>query len=518
MMARMNRKALALLFCGLLAAAWPLAGSQEPGKDTIRRLALVIGANNGGPGREKLRYAVSDAKAMIRVLENLGGVSADDSRLLVEPSRETLLWETGRLRERLDRLRPEQSRLEVFIYYSGHSDEDSLLLGREKVSYRELRVQLQALAADVRIAILDSCASGAFIRAKGGQKRPPFLFDAANDMKGFAVMTSSSADEASQESERIRGAFFTRTLITGLRGAADASHDGRVTLNEAYQYAFNETLRQTEKTAAGPQHPSYNIQMSGTGDVVITDVRRGESVLTLGKEVSGRIFIHDQANVLVMEFQKPADTDMALSLDKGRYRLIVVTDSDIREAEVELAAGESRELDGGQFIRTEIIDAIARGDQTIKSEGWPEVKKKLHFYAHFYGKLSRYEGHWTFMPGMQLGARLGRSLAFGLVGFGRVGPEANSRPPFWGLAVDYALLEKGRLGLRLRTVAGLMYKDKEDEQAKLLSLVVEPGFGLSWALSHRINLTTQVSLDFVNGTNDELRRFSWGLGLELCRQ
>jgi hypothetical protein len=63
-----------------------------------------------------------------------------------------------------------------------------------------------------------------------------------------------------------------------------------------------------------------------------------------------------------------------------------------------------------------------------------------------------------------------------------------------------------------------MYKNKENELAKLLSLVVEPGFGLSWALSHRINVTTQVSLDFVDGTNDNLRRFSWGLGLELCRQ
>ena len=92
------------------------------------------------------------------------------------------------------------------------------------------------------------------------------------------------------------------------------------------------------------------------------------------------------------------------------------------------------------------------------------------------------------------------------------------RDRFWGLAVDYALLEKGRLGLRLRTVAGFMYKDKENELAKLLSLVIEPGFGLSWALSQRINFTTQVSLDFVDGTNDKLRRFSWGLGLELCRQ
>ncbi len=500
--------------CLLLAAAWrPLAGAEA-----IRRLALVIGANDGGPGRDRLRYAVSDAKAIIQVLEGMGGVAADDSRLLVDPSREMLLWETGRLRQRIERLRPLHSRLEVFLYYSGHSDQDNLLLGRDKVSYRELRDLLQVLAADVRIAILDSCASGSFIRAKGGQKRLPFLIDAANDMKGFAVMTSSSADEASQESERLRGSFFTRTLITGLHGAADASRDGRVTLSEAYQYAFNETLRQTERTVHGPQHPSYTIQMSGTGDVVITEVRRGEAVLLLGRDVDGRIFVHDRSNALVMEFRKPRDTELELGLGRGRYRLIAVGENDIREAEVELAAGEKRELDGAQFSPTEIIDAIARGDRKVGEQGWPAAKKRLHFYAHFFGKLSRYEGHWTFMPGMQLGTRLDRSLAFGLVGFGRVGPEANSRPPFWGLAVDYALLEKGRLGLRLRTVAGFMYKDKEAEMDKLLSLVVEPGFGLAWALSHRFNLTTQVSLDFVDGTNDQLRRFSWGLGLELCRQ
>ncbi len=515
----MKRKPLILFFSLLLAAAaWPLRAGQETGNESIRRLALVIGANNGGPGRERLRYAVSDARAMIQVLENLGGVLPDDSRLLVEPSRETLLWETARLRQRINRLRPEQNRLEVFIYYSGHSDEDSLLLDREKVTYRELRQQLQELAADVRIAILDSCASGAFIRAKGGRMRPPFLFDAANDMKGFAVMTSSSADEASQESERMRGSFFTRTLITGLRGAADASRDGRVTLSEAYQYAFNETLRQTEKTAGGPQHPSYNIQMSGTGDVVITDMRRSEAVLRLGREVTGRIFIHDRANTLVMEFQKAADREMELGLDPGRYRLIAVSDSDIREAEVELASGASRGLDGEQFSRTETIDAIARGDQLIKREGWKERNMPLQFFIGFYGKLSRYEGHWTFMPGMQFGITLNRSLAIGLTGFGKTAPESFSRPPFWGINVDYAFRESGRLGFRLRTVAGFMYKNLEDELAKKMSLVVEPGAGLTWELNPRLHLATQISLDFVNGTNDNLRRYSWGLGIEIGKK
>jgi hypothetical protein len=258
--------------------------------------------------------------------------------------------------------------------------------------------------------------------------------------------------------------------------------------------------------------------MSGVGDVVITDLRKGEALLRLDRDVAGRVFIHDQADALVMEFPKAAGAVLELGMGRGRYRLIAVSDSDVREAEVELAPGESRELGNDRFTRTEILDAIARGDQAIKREGRTELRKTLHFYAHFFGRMARYEGHWTFMPGMQLGARLGRSLAFGLVGFSRVGPEANSRPPFWGLAVDYAVLEKGRLGLRLRTVAGFMTKDKGDELAKRLSLVVEPGFGLAWALSHRINFTAQVSLDFVDGTNDELRRFSWGLGLELCRQ
>ncbi len=516
----MPRKPPLICLCAalLLAAGAPLPGAREPGPGALRRLALVIGANHGGPGRASLRYAVADAKSMLHVLESLGGVSPDDSRLLVEPRRDALLRELERLRERLASLRPHRPRLEVIFYYSGHADADHLLLGRERVSFRELRGRLQELAADARVAIIDSCASGSFIRSKGGRLRPPFLFDTAFDMKGFAVMTSSSADEASQESERIRGSFFTRSLVTGLRGAADASRDGRVTLSEAYQFAFVETLRQTEKTPGGPQHASYDIQMSGTGDVVLTDLRQGDAHLRLGGDMAGRIFVHDQGGALVMEFPKTAGGVLELGLGRGRYRLIAVNDSDVREAEVELAPGETQELNEDRFTRTEILDAIARGDQTLPHEGRPLPANRLHFYAHFYGKLSRYEGRWTFMPGMQLGARLGRSLAFGLIGFGRVGPETDSRPPFWGLAVDYALLEKGRLGLRLRTVAGFMYKDKQDELAKSLSLVVEPGFGLAWALSHRFNLTSQVSIDFVNGSNDELRRFSWGVGLELCRQ
>ena len=147
-------------------------------------------------------------------------------------------------------------RLELVMYYSGHSDTEGLLLGPERFSYRELKKSLDTLPADVRIAILDACSSGAMTRQKGGTKRPPFMVDASNRVHGYAVLTSSSEDEAAQESDRIRASFFTHYLISGLRGAGDLSEDGRVTLNEAYHFAFHETLTRTQRTLGGAQHPA----------------------------------------------------------------------------------------------------------------------------------------------------------------------------------------------------------------------------------------------------------------------
>lgn len=247
--------------------------NQGQDKAVIKRFAMAVGANNGGKDRVLLHYAVSDAQAILNVFEELGGVEEDDILLLEEPDVRTFYTEMGKLQSQIEKSKADYGRVEFIFYYSGHSDENYILLGDEKISYKNLRDTINGINADVRIAILDSCASGAFTRIKGGKKRLPFLMDSAYDMRGFAVMTSSSANEASQESDLIQSSFFTHYLISGMRGAADMSQDGRVTMNEAYQFAFNETLAQTTKTISGPQHPYTDIQMSGTGDVVMTDVQ-----------------------------------------------------------------------------------------------------------------------------------------------------------------------------------------------------------------------------------------------------
>src|SRR6185369_6672654 len=138
----------------------------------LRRFALMAGFNDGGPTRPQLRYAPTDARAMARVLESLGGVAAADVVFVTEPTRAAMLAALERLGRMVAAGRVAGVRREVVVYYSGHSDEEGLLIGPDRLSYDELRARIQAIPAEVRLGILDSCASGGFTRHKGGVRRP----------------------------------------------------------------------------------------------------------------------------------------------------------------------------------------------------------------------------------------------------------------------------------------------------------------------------------------------------------
>ena len=139
-------------------------------------------------------------------------------------------------------------------------------------------------------------------------------------MRGHAFLTSSAETEAAQESDRIGASYFTHYLVSGLRGAADMSGEGKVTLNEAYQFAFNETLGRTVDTKGGAQHPSYDINLSGTGDVVMTDLRQTSATLVLGEELDGRFFVRNAKQELVVELYKPYGRQVELGARAGRLR------------------------------------------------------------------------------------------------------------------------------------------------------------------------------------------------------
>jgi hypothetical protein len=331
--------------------------------DAVRRFALVTAANDGGPDRPPLQYALSDAERFARVMAELGGVSPDDAFLLKQPKlkelEEALDLLEGRVRQA--RRPGDGGRTELLFYYSGHADDKGLLLGEDRYSYRSLRDRLDEVPADVRIAVLDACASGAITRLKGGEWRRPFLVDESADMRGHAFLTSSAESEAAQESDRIRASYFTHYLVSGLRGAADVTGEGKVTLNEAYQFAFSETVGRTVETKGGAQHPSYDINLSGTGEVVITDLRQTSATLVLGEELDGRFFIRNAKRELVIELYKPYGRRAELGVEPGSYEVHVERAAAAFLAKPTIADGARVVLGPGQFTPTTPEATRARG-------------------------------------------------------------------------------------------------------------------------------------------------------------
>lgn len=358
-----------LIFTGLsFAAQSSLQSAQSSSQSAqsqdarINRYVVAISANNGGNNRPMLRYAESDAKSFANVLKEMGGVQAQNVTLIKQPSVASLQREFNNLDNKISKVKSNGGRNEILVYYSGHADDKGLRLGNENYTWKEFRDRIDALNADVKIAVIDACGSGAITRAKGGVAVPAFMVDESSDMKGYAFITSSTQDEASQESDRLKGSFFTHSLVSGLRGAGDVSGDGRVTLSEAYQFAFNETLQKTEATMGGAQHPSRDMNLAGTGDVVMTDLNSNGALLDVASDVDGRLFIRSESGELVAELNKKSGHPMSLGLPAGKYGVRLETSATVKETNVALVNGKHQKLALANFKDADVEKTVIRGE------------------------------------------------------------------------------------------------------------------------------------------------------------
>ena len=347
---------------GITAIAAINGAAPQGDNARINRYVVAVSANYGGQGRPVLRYAESDAKSFAKVLGEMGGVQAGNVILVKEPGVAALQKQLDGLDAKIAQGKNAAGRNEVLFYYSGHADEKGLRLGNEVYAWKELRKRIDAMKADVKIAVIDACGSGAITRLKGGVAVPAFMVDQSSDMKGYAFITSSTQDESSQESDKLRGSFFTHSLVSGLRGAGDLSGDGKVTLSEAYQFAFNETLQRTEKTMGGAQHPSRDMNLAGTGDVVMTDLRSTSAGLELDEDVDGRLFIRDANGELVAELYKKAGRAMSLGFPAGKYTVRLERPAEFSEAVVTLQNNRREKLSHKQFAAVSAEQTTLRGE------------------------------------------------------------------------------------------------------------------------------------------------------------
>jgi hypothetical protein len=336
----MGRSPCQIALLALLAVAGAASTARAQG---LRRFALVAGNDVGGGDTRSLLYASADARKVHDILTRLGGVRAEDATLLVGASASQLLSALVAVEMQAAEAKRRGERTALLFYYSGHAKDGALRLGETRLPVEGIKARIASSPIDVRIAILDSCKSGAMTRTKGARKAPAFEVqaDSARDAKGLVILTSSTSDEDSQESDTIGGSYFSHHLASGMLGGADKSGDGRVTLFEAYAYAYDRTVADTAESAAGAQHPTFSYDLAGNGDLVLTDVVvRNEGVYIPREAPSGVYFLVDGKGYVSAEISKADGADRRVALAPGRYHVKRRLPDRLRIGEIDVPRGQ----------------------------------------------------------------------------------------------------------------------------------------------------------------------------------
>ncbi len=353
-------------WCALLVLALGAAGPVAPAtaaSPAPHRLAVIASQNAGGPGTATLRYADADAAKVRDVLVDLGGFERQGVRLVADAGRAELLATLAEVSRRAAILSAAGEPVLLLVYYSGHADRDGLMLGRARVGYDEIDRLVEASGAQVRLQLYDACHAGVATRGKGATAVPSFLIDVdeALSSAGRVVITSSAADEVSQESDAIGGSYFTHFLVSGLRGAADDDGDGRVTLDELYRHLYDETLYHTASSRSGPQHPAYDYDLTGRGAIVLADLQTTTAALVFPADAEGRYTVfHRGSRSFVGELAGAAEP-VRLAVAPGTYIVQRRAGDELRAAEVVLGQGDEVDVDGLAMVDRAFDDDIAKG-------------------------------------------------------------------------------------------------------------------------------------------------------------
>jgi hypothetical protein len=349
---------------GLCAAIAAQLCLTSPARAASRRIAVIVGNNVGHGDDRPLRYAERDASRVAAVLRELGRF--DDVTVVLGRDAGVALSSLAAARLRASSYRAAGDTVLFAFYYSGHGSRDGLHLGASRLDFAALQAEVRALAADVRFLIVDACEAGALTRGKGLRARSPVSVKLLDEVgsKGEAILASTSQSEAAQESETLKGSFFTSYLITGLRGAADRNRDGVVGLREAYEYAHDRTVASTVISAAGLQRPTYAVRLAGTADVPLAWPGGSRAFLRFRSRTAGNFLVLSQDEDMVLaEVQPGGGGHDRIGLAPGSYWVKKRGTGGVLVTRVQLRDGMDAELDEAQMARVPYASLAEKGSR-----------------------------------------------------------------------------------------------------------------------------------------------------------
>jgi Caspase domain len=357
----------------LAAIAIEVVLAARPAHAEVERFALIVGNNVGDGDEQRLRFAEDDAQRVYDVLRELGGFRPENMQLLRDENADTVRRGLISLNDRIRTQTASGGQTELLVYYSGHADQAALHLGPSTIELSELEQLVRGSSATLRLLVLDSCRSGGLTHVKGGHIAPGFAIalDQRIPSDGVIFWTASSESESAQESDELRGSFFTHYLVSGLLGAADLDGDGNVTLGEAYPYAYDNTLRATSRTLAGTQHPTFHYELGGQGEVVLSMLGRvgGQRAAITFPAGKSYLLIRGGADGAVVAEVGVHDRTRRLSVKPGRYFVRGRGADYLLEGSLSLAAAEEHSVRDDELDKLEYARLVRKGGGAVDHLG-----------------------------------------------------------------------------------------------------------------------------------------------------
>lgn len=297
-----------------------LVGRAKPAEAAPVRILIAAGASTGLPGDPPLNHPLRDATKVREVFTSLGQVRGDEAILLHDPSKAALLAAFDRA-QAIAR-RHAMNEVTLIFYFSGHGDQEALHLRGETLAIADLRGRLMQVPAGLRLVVVDACRTKEVLRAKGMNVQPGFTIKVPSQppASGVVWLFASADGEAAQESDEIGGALFTHFWLAGLRGAADTNVDGRVTLEEAFTYGYNQTLFRSSRSGGVLQRPEKRLELTESAPLVLTEISKARAQLELPREADALYLVYAVgAQSVIAEVLGVSDRPTRLALPAGRY-------------------------------------------------------------------------------------------------------------------------------------------------------------------------------------------------------
>ncbi|HXQ37015.1 MAG TPA: caspase family protein, partial [Anaerolineales bacterium] len=248
------------------------------------KFALIIGNTEyTDPGLAQLTAPGKDADDFARVLKDQEFCAFDEVNILLNQPEYIV---RGTIDEFFDQKKPDDL---LVLYFSGHGVRDELgalylavkntirtRLRSTAVKSDYIRDAMNQSRSKRQVVILDCCNSGAFSQGMKAEVGGTMGMVSAFQGYGRYVLTASDEIQFAWEGDKIIGetdnSLFTHFLLKGLEGEADSDSDGRITVDELYDYAFDQisklTPKQTPRKDASKQE----------GEIVLRQITRIEDI------------------------------------------------------------------------------------------------------------------------------------------------------------------------------------------------------------------------------------------------